>query len=98
MENLKRKSVKAYLLLESLISIALLAFLVSFIVSSLVQVRQKDTEENQKIEALNVVQMAIESHLTELSIKGSDIKIKENQNLLIISNHGKEIMRLELQS
>ena len=66
MENLKRKSVKAYLLLESLISIALLAFLVSFIVSSLVQVRQKDTEENQKIEALNVAQMAIESHLTEL--------------------------------
>ena len=62
MENLKRKSVKAYLLLESLISIALLAFLVSFIVSSLVQVRQKDTEENQKIEALNVAQMAIESH------------------------------------
>lgn len=98
MENLKRKSVKAYLLLESLISIALLAFLVSFIVSSLVQVRQKDTEENQKIEALNVAQMAIESHLTELSINGSDIKITENQNLLIISNHGKEIMQLELQS
>lgn len=98
MENLKRKSVKAYLLLESLISIALLAFLVSFIVSSLVQVRQKDTEEDQKIEALNVAQMAIESNLTELSINGSDIKIKENQNLLIISNHGKEIMQLELQS
>ena len=98
MENLKRKSVKAYLLLESLISIALLAFLVSFIVSSLVQVRKKDTEENQKIEALNVAQMAIERHLTELSINGSDIKIKENQNLLIISNHGKEILRLELQS
>lgn len=98
MENLKRKSVKAYLLLESLISMALLAFLVSFIVSSLVQVRQKDTEENQKIEALNVAQMAIESHLTELLINGSDIKIKESQNLLIISNHGKEIMRLELQS
>ena len=98
MENLKRKSVKAYLLLESLISMALLAFLVSFIVSSLVQVRQKDTEENQKIEALNVAQMAIESHLTELLINGYDIKIKESQNLLIISNHGKEIMRLELQS
>jgi type II secretory pathway pseudopilin PulG len=97
-ENLKRRSVKAYLLLESLISIALLAFLVSFIVSSLVQVRQKDMEENQKIEALNVTQMAIESHLTELSINGSDIKINENQNLLIISNHGKEILRLELQS
>ncbi|MDT2887012.1 competence type IV pilus minor pilin ComGE [Lactococcus lactis] len=98
MENLKRKSVKAYLLLESLISIALLAFLVSFIISSLVQARQKNTEENQKIEALNVAQMAIESHLTELSINGSDIKINGNSNLLIISNHGKEILRLEPQS
>ncbi|MDT2851754.1 competence type IV pilus minor pilin ComGE [Lactococcus lactis] len=98
MENLKRKSVKAYLLLESLISIALLAFLVSFIVSSLAQARQKNTEENQKIEALNVAQIAIESHLTELSINGSDIKINENSNLLIISNHGKEILRLEPQS
>ena len=95
MENLKRKSVKAYLLLESLISIALLAFLVSFIVSSLAQARQKNTEENQKIEALNVAQIAIE---TELSINGSDIKINENSNLLIISNHGKEILRLEPQS
>ena len=84
MENLKRKSVKAYLLLESLISIALLAFLVSFIVSSLVQVRQKDTEENQKIEALNVAQMAIESHLTELSINGSDIKIKEKDRKSVV--------------
>ncbi|MGF7407116.1 competence type IV pilus minor pilin ComGE [Lactococcus lactis] len=98
MENLKRKSVKAYLLLESLISIALLAFLVSFIVSSLVQARQKNTDENQKIEALNVAQMVIESHLTELSINGSDIKINEKSNLLIISNHGKEILRLEPQS
>ena len=59
---------------------------------------QKNTEENQKIEALNVAQIAIESHLTELSINGSDIKINENSNLLIISNHGKEILRLEPQS
>jgi type II secretory pathway pseudopilin PulG len=96
--NLKRKSVKAYLLLESLISLALLAFLVNVIVASVAQSRQEEVVENKKIEALNVAQMAIESNITDLAMNGSIIKIKQSQNSIVISNHGKEILRLELQS
>ena len=98
MANLKRKSVKAYLLLESLISLALLSFLVSFVVSSLVNSHEQELKENQQIEALNVAQMAVESQLTELSVNGADIKVNQKQNSIVITNQEKEILRLEIQN
>ncbi|MCT0446179.1 competence type IV pilus minor pilin ComGE [Lactococcus cremoris] len=98
MENIKRKSIKGYILLESLISMALLSFLVTFLLSSLTNSRQQEAQENQQIESLNVDQMAIESQLTELSLNGSVIKIRQDSTATIISDHGKEILRLEAQN
>ncbi|KEY61962.1 putative competence protein ComGE [Lactococcus cremoris subsp. cremoris GE214] len=97
-ENIKRKSIKGYILLESLISMALLSFLVTFLLSSLTNSRQQEAQENQQIESLNVAQMAIESQLTELSLNGSVIKIRQDSTATIISDHGKEILRLEAQN
>lgn len=94
----KRKSIKGYILLESLISMALLSFLVTFLLSSLTNSRQQEAQENQQIESLNVAQMAIESQLTELSLNGSVIKIRQDSTATIISDHGKEILRLEAQN
>lgn len=54
MENIKRESIKGYILLESLISMALLSFLVTFLLSSLTNSRQQEAQENQQIESLNV--------------------------------------------
>lgn len=42
--------------------------------------------------------MAIESQLTELSLNGSVIKIRQDSTATIISDHGKEILRLEAQN
>lgn len=98
MENIKRKSIKGYILLESLISMALLSFLVTFLLSALTNSRQQEVQENQQIESLNVAQMAIESQLMELSLNGSVIKIRQDSTATIISDHGKEILLLEAQN
>lgn len=97
-ENIKRKSIKGCILLESLISMALLSFLVTFLLSALTNSRQQEAQENQQIESLNVAQMAIESQLMELSLNGSVIKIRQDSTATIISDHGKEILRLEAQN
>ncbi|WP_282674758.1 competence type IV pilus minor pilin ComGE, partial [Lactococcus cremoris] len=81
-----------------LISMALLSFLFTFLLSALTNSRQQEVQENQQIESLNVAQMAIESQLMELSLNGSVIKIRQDSTATIISDHGKEILRLEAQN
>lgn len=77
---------------------ALLSFLVTFLLSALTNSRQQEAYKNQQIESLNVAQMAIESQLTELSLNSSVIKIRQDSTAIIISDHGKEILRLEAQN
>lgn len=98
MENLKKRSVKAYLLLESLITLALLSVLVSVVLTEVVNVRQQLTEINQQIEGLNVAKMATDSNLSKLSVNDAAIKITKDDKRTIVTNHGKELLRLEIKN
>ena len=99
MENLKRKSVRAYLLLESLISLGLLSALTGIILIEIVNSRQQIRQENQQIEAFNVAKMAVDSQLTELSVNGAAIKISTTTTrTLLLTDHGKELLQLEVQN
>lgn len=98
MENLKKRSVKAYLLLESLITLALLSVLVSVVLTEVVNVCQQLTEINQQIEGLNVAKMATDSNLSKLSVNDAAIKITKDDKRTIVTNHGKELLRLEIKN
>ncbi|AYG01206.1 competence type IV pilus minor pilin ComGE [Lactococcus allomyrinae] len=98
MENLRKRSVKAYLLLESLITLALLSVLVSVVLTEVVNVRQQLTEINQQIEGLNVAKMATDSSLSKLSVNGAVIKITKGDKRTVVTNHGKELLRLEIKN
>mgnify|MGYP004502100989 CR=1 FL=1 len=95
MENLKKKSVRAYLLLESLITLGLLGILVTSVLTEVVKSRQQLQEDNQQIEALNVAKMALNSQLTELSVNGASIKVEQTDDQISITNRGKELLELE---
>lgn len=95
MENLKKKSVRAYLLLESLITLGLLGILVTSVLTEVVKSRQQLQEDNQQIEALNVAKMALNSRLTELSVNGALIKVEQTDDQISITNRGKELLELE---
>lgn len=95
MENLKKKSVRAYLLLESLITLGLLGILVTSVLTEVVKSRQQLQEDNQQIEALNVAKMVLNSQLTELSLNGASIKVEQTDDQISITNRGKELLELE---
>lgn len=95
MENLKKKSVRAYLLLESLITLGLLGILVTSVLTEVVKSRQQLQEDNQQIEALNVAKMALNSRLTELSVNAASIKVEQTDDQISITNRGKELLELE---
>lgn len=98
MENLKKQSVRGYLLLESLISLVLLTFLTSVVLKEVVNAKQNLVIENQQLEALNVARMATESDLTELSNDGITIKIEKDSKTVIIKEQGKEILQFEVEN
>lgn len=95
MENLKKKSVRAYLLLESLITLGLLGILVTSVLTEVVKSRQQLQQDNQQIEALNVAKMTLKSRLTELSVNGASIKVEQTDDQISITNRGKELLELE---
>lgn len=95
MENIKKQSLKAYILLESLVSTALLIFLVSFVLSQVVEARRQTQAENREIEALNVAQMAIDIGEERLQINGVDVSIEETASQIIIKESGKVLITLE---
>lgn len=95
MENIRKQSVKAYLLLESLITIALLSILVTVVLSALTKSKQEDEAINRQIEAYNVAQMALQSNQNKLSLNGSEIEIVKNEHETIIKNNGEELLRFE---
>lgn len=98
MENLKKQSVRGYLLLESLISLVLLTFLTSVVLKEVVNAKQNLVIENQQLEALNVARMATESDLTELSNDGITIKIEKDSKTVIVKEQGKEILQFEVEN
>lgn len=95
MENIRKQSVKAYLLLESLITMALLSILVTVVLSALTKSKQEDEAINRQIEAYNVAQMALQSNQNKLSLNGSEIEIVKNEHETIIKNNGEELLRFE---
>lgn len=98
MENIKKQSVKAYLLLESLISIFLLTLLVGTALSALVNSREKINQIRDQMEGINVAEMAVDSGLTKLSANHQEISIVQNKKELLITNHGEEIVKLEMEN
>jgi type II secretory pathway pseudopilin PulG len=65
-DNIRKQQVKGYILLESLIAMALLAVLSSVVVTEVSVSRAQVVRQNQAIEVLNVGVMAFDSKQTNL--------------------------------
>lgn len=93
--NIRKKSLEAYLLLESLIAMSLLVFFVTVILEQVIQVKKQTEMENKDIEALNVAHMAIDTGKKHLKLNGVEISIEETTSKMTIRESGKVLIVLE---
>nr|WP_285035197.1 competence type IV pilus minor pilin ComGD [Lactococcus petauri] len=93
--NIRKKSLEAYLLLESLIAMSLLVFFVTVILEQVIQVKKQTEMENKDIEALNVAHMAIDTGKKHLKLNGVEISIEETTSQMTIRESGKVLIVLE---
>ena len=98
MENsrkvLKTKTVGGYLLLEGLLTLGLLALLVTGSLAALNQSNQARQQLDRQISALNLAQMALQAHLSAVTENQMTVKIVRKPQEVLVLAQGKEVLRL----
>lgn len=94
MEILRKKQIKAYILLESLMAMSILVIIVSMIVGEINHNRRILIREFQQEEALVLARMTIQTHQKKQELNGVTISIKESDKAIIVYQSGKEILNV----
>ena len=83
-ENLKRRRMKASILLEALVAIAVFAAIASLLLGQISQSRQEQTHLLQEEEVLRVARMAMQTGQENLTVNGITVRqVKTDQQLTI---------------
>ncbi|MBJ8326373.1 competence type IV pilus minor pilin ComGE [Streptococcus pacificus] len=83
---------KAYILLESLIALALLVMVTTVILEELSKDSQRIKDNIKQEQVLNVASMAIQTNQSELTVDEITINVKETSDSLRVFYQGEEVM------
>ena len=84
-----KKSVKAYILLESLLSLSILALIVSLVLGEVDKNRQRVAESLHQQEVLNVAAMAVQTDQEDLILNGVNVHVERNKEGISINENGR---------
>lgn len=93
---IKKQEVKAYILLESLVTIALLGVMSLVVLREVSVNRSILAQQNKAIEELNVALMAFDTKQAILSANGVTVSLVTTDKMLVITNESGEVLRLEM--
>ena len=89
-----KKSVKAYILLESLLSLGILALIVSLVLGEVDKNRQRVAESLHQQEVLNVAAMAVQTDQEDLILNGVNIHVERNKEGISINENGRIVLQV----
>lgn len=93
---IKKQELKAYILLESLVTIALLGVMSLVVLREVSANRSLLAQQNEAIEVLNVALMSFDSQQTSLSANGVSVNLAKTDRMLVITSDSQEVLRLEV--
>ena len=83
-ENLKRRRMKASILLEALVAMAVFAAIASLLLGQICQSRQEQIRLLQEEEVLRVARMAMQTGQENLTVNGITVRqVKTDQQLIV---------------
>ena len=96
MVSIKKQEIKAYILLESILVMGLLAVLSSLVFTEISVSRAQVARQNQAIEVLNVGLMVFDSKQSHLRENGVDVTLTRTDQQVVLESSGQEVLRLEI--
>ena len=95
MVAIKRQKLKAYILLESLLTLAVFALVTSLLLSAINQGRRQQVLAHEQEEALNLAKMAVQTGQEELSLNGVQVRLVRDSRQIRVYHENKEILYVE---
>ncbi|HHU65072.1 competence type IV pilus minor pilin ComGE [Streptococcus sp.] len=92
---IKRQKLKAYILLESLAALALLATITILVLGEMDKSRQQMQDSLHQQEVLNVATMAVQTGQDDLVMNGVEIHIIRRDGELYVYDGQKEVMHVK---
>lgn len=98
MVNIKKQSVKAYILLESLVALLVLVGVVSVALGQIESYRALLKAYYYQQNVLDVARMAVQTRQSHLTLNGVSVSVvKENSQLIILEDE-KEVLRVSQET
>lgn len=95
MVAIKRQKLKAYILLESLLTLAVFALVTSLLLSAINQGRRQQVLVYEQEEVLNLAKMAVQTGQEELSLNGVQVRLVRDSRQIRVYHENKEILYVE---
>ena len=95
MVAIKRQKLKAYILLESLLTLAVFALVTSLLLSAINQGRRQQVLVYEQEEVLNLAKMAVQTGQEELSLNGVQVRLVRDRRQIRVYHENKEILYVE---
>lgn len=92
---IKRQKLKAYILLESLVALALLATITILVLGEMDKSRQQMQDSLHQQEVLNVATMAAQTGQDDLVMNGVEVHITRRDGELYVYDGQKEVMHVK---
>lgn len=92
---IKRQKLKAYILLESLVALALLATITILVLGEMDKSRQQMQDSLHQQEVLNVATMAVQTGQDDLVMNGVEVHITRRDGELYVYDGRKEVMHVK---
>ena len=88
MVTIKKQKLKAYILLEGLVALALLATIISLVLGEMDRSRTQMQESLHQQEVLNVATMAVQTGQDHLAINGVEVRmVKHDYEISVYDGH-----------
>lgn len=95
MVAIKRQKLKAYILLESLLTLAVFALVTSLLLAAINQGRRQQVQAYEQEEVLNLAKMAVQTGQEELSLNGVQVRLVRDSRQIRVYHENKEILYVE---
>lgn len=95
MVTIKKQKLKAYILLEGLVALALLATIISLILGEMDRSRTQMQESLHQQEVLNVATMAAQIGQDHLAINGVEVRMVKHDNEISIYDGQNEVLHVK---
>ena len=95
MEKLKKASVPASILIESLVALGLFAMITTLLLGEIRRSRKERLADFKEVEVLSATQMAFQTGQNHFEANGIQVQVEKDANQITVYHQGKVVLHVE---